>query len=242
MNGSVVVDGFISFIPNFNNGDNNLTYKEWKEPSTASTINLPPGAFFIARGEDNLPTMFIVDTDGNPSDVIETTKNWVNDQISSISISGQITAKNLKSNTLNASTTTGHGQIPYQSDEDTTSFSNNLKFSNGPPGSPSLICPNFQGNASSATILNNARTIGGVSFNGSTNISLPGVNATGNQNTTGKAAGVYYVQSSAPTGSSSSAPPDGTMWLDTSTSELKIYYGVVWNIITTLKYYYYEKH
>ena len=40
----------------------------------------------------------------------------------------------------------------------------------------------------SAATLTNARTIGGVSFNGSTNINLPGVNTTGNQNTSGNAA------------------------------------------------------
>ena len=44
------------------------------------------------------------------------------------------------------------------------------------------------GNASTATTLQTARTIGGVSFDGSANINLPGVNATGNQNTTGSAA------------------------------------------------------
>ena len=42
--------------------------------------------------------------------------------------------------------------------------------------------------AGTATALANARTIGGVSFDGSANINLPGVNATGNQNTTGSAA------------------------------------------------------
>jgi hypothetical protein len=46
------------------------------------------------------------------------------------------------------------------------------------------------GNASTATTLQNARTIGGVSFNGSANIDLPGVNTAGNQNTTGTSAGV----------------------------------------------------
>ena len=46
------------------------------------------------------------------------------------------------------------------------------------------------GNAGSATILENARTIGGVSFNGSANIDLPGVNSAGNQNTTGTSAGL----------------------------------------------------
>jgi hypothetical protein len=44
------------------------------------------------------------------------------------------------------------------------------------------------GNASTATTLETARTIGGVSFNGSANIDLAGVNTTGNQDTTGNAA------------------------------------------------------
>ena len=44
------------------------------------------------------------------------------------------------------------------------------------------------GNASTATALENARTIGGVSFDGTANINLPGVNAAGNQDTSGTAA------------------------------------------------------
>ena len=44
------------------------------------------------------------------------------------------------------------------------------------------------GNAGSATVLQTARNIGGVSFNGSANINLPGVNQAGNQNTSGNAA------------------------------------------------------
>ena len=46
------------------------------------------------------------------------------------------------------------------------------------------------GNAATATALATARTIGGVSFDGTANINLPGVNAAGNQNTTGTAATV----------------------------------------------------
>ena len=41
------------------------------------------------------------------------------------------------------------------------------------------------GNADTATALETARTIGGVSFDGTANINLPGVNTTGNQDTTG---------------------------------------------------------
>jgi hypothetical protein len=44
------------------------------------------------------------------------------------------------------------------------------------------------GNASTATTLQTARTIGGVSFNGAADINLPGVNTAGNQNTSGNAA------------------------------------------------------
>ena len=43
------------------------------------------------------------------------------------------------------------------------------------------------GNAATATALETARNIGGVSFDGTGNIDLPGVNATGTQNTSGQA-------------------------------------------------------
>ena len=43
------------------------------------------------------------------------------------------------------------------------------------------------GNAATATALQTARNIGGVSFDGTANIDLPGVNATGTQNTSGQA-------------------------------------------------------
>ena len=50
------------------------------------------------------------------------------------------------------------------------------------------ITGDVTGNADTATALATARTIGGVSFNGSANINLPGVNSAGNQNTSGTAA------------------------------------------------------
>ena len=45
------------------------------------------------------------------------------------------------------------------------------------------------GNAATATALETARNIGGVSFDGTGNINLPGVNTAGNQNTTGTSGG-----------------------------------------------------
>jgi hypothetical protein len=50
------------------------------------------------------------------------------------------------------------------------------------------------GNAATATKLATARTIGGVSFDGSGNINLPGVNTAGNQNTSGNAATATTLQ------------------------------------------------
>ena len=50
------------------------------------------------------------------------------------------------------------------------------------------VTGDLTGNASTATTLQTARTIGGVSFDGSGNINLPGVNQTGNQDTSGNAA------------------------------------------------------
>jgi len=50
------------------------------------------------------------------------------------------------------------------------------------------LAGNLTGNADTATALQTARTIGGVSFDGTSNINLPGVNQVGNQNTTGSAA------------------------------------------------------
>jgi len=47
---------------------------------------------------------------------------------------------------------------------------------------------NVTGNAATATALQNARTIGGVSFDGTADIDLPGVNTAGSQDTTGNAA------------------------------------------------------
>ena len=49
------------------------------------------------------------------------------------------------------------------------------------------------GNASTATALATARDIGGVSFDGTSNINLPGVNTAGNQDTTGTATNASHV-------------------------------------------------
>ncbi len=69
----------------------------------------------------------------------------------------------------------------------TVTIGNGLNVTGGINGS-------LNGNAATATKLQTARTIGGVSFDGSANIDLPGVNKAGNQSTTGNAATATKLQ------------------------------------------------
>jgi len=55
-------------------------------------------------------------------------------------------------------------------------------------GTVALTSSDITGNAATATALETARTIGGVSFDGTANINLPGVNTSGSQDTSGNAA------------------------------------------------------
>jgi hypothetical protein len=74
------------------------------------------------------------------------------------------------------------------------------------------------GNAATATTLQTARTIGGVSFNGSANINLPGVNTAGNQNTTGTAANVTGTVAVANGGTGRTSLTTGNVVLGAGTS------------------------
>ena len=67
-----------------------------------------------------------------------------------------------------------------------TAFTGNL--TGNVTGNTSGSAGSCSGNSATATILETARDIGGVSFNGSASINLPGVNTSGNQDTTGNAA------------------------------------------------------
>jgi hypothetical protein len=60
--------------------------------------------------------------------------------------------------------------------------------------SAGTITAALNGNAGTATILQTTRSIGGVNFNGSANINLPGVNTAGNQDTSGNAATATILQ------------------------------------------------
>ena len=73
----------------------------------------------------------------------------------------------------------------YASSVSATSFSG--AFSGNVTGNITGSSGSCTGNSATATALQNARNIGGVSFNGTADINLPGVNQAGNQNTSGTA-------------------------------------------------------
>ena len=58
---------------------------------------------------------------------------------------------------------------------------------NDTDGKLNFVVSNISGNAGTATALATARNIGGVSFDGTANINLPGVNTAGDQDTSGNA-------------------------------------------------------
>jgi hypothetical protein len=64
---------------------------------------------------------------------------------------------------------------------------------NGVLNDSKLLLLDSTGNALTASKLQTPRTIGGVYFDGSANINLPGVNTVGNQNTTGHAASATTI-------------------------------------------------
>ena len=85
-------------------------------------------------------------------------------------------------------TTAATGDLPPKSGTNLT-FNSNTGILTA-TGFAGPLTGNVTGNAATATALETARTIGGVSFDGTANITLPGVDAAGNQNTTGTAAGL----------------------------------------------------
>lgn len=80
------------------------------------------------------------------------------------------------------------GEWHQDADNSTVVHNSGNEMIGGSKTFSSTINGNLNGNSTTATKLQTARKIGGVSFDGSADINLPGVNTTGNQDTTGNAA------------------------------------------------------
>ena len=101
---------------------------------------------------------------------------------------------------LNASLTVGrdaHNQIDFSTDNEIHFKTNNetpvIKMKASGEIEATKFDGALEGNADTATALATARNIGGQSFDGTGDIVLPGVNAEGNQNTSGRALHVYVA-------------------------------------------------
>jgi hypothetical protein len=105
------------------------------------------------------------------------TNTFTVEQIFSGGITGDLTGTASNASKLD-------GKLPATANTATTIVARDASgnFSAG------TITADLTGTASKATKLATARTIGGVSFNGTANITLPGVNTGGTQNTSGNAA------------------------------------------------------
>ena len=89
------------------------------------------------------------------------------------------------------------------------------------------------GNADTATQLATARTIGGVSFNGTANINLPGVNAAGNQNTSGTAAALSATLAVASGGTNTTSYTKGDILIASAGTTLtKLAVGTNGHVLT----------
>jgi hypothetical protein len=78
-----------------------------------------------------------------------------------------------------------------------------------------------QNTTGSAATLTTAQYIGGVSFNGSAAIDLPGVNTAGNQNTTGTSGGITFTELdvTAPDATSGASIDSGSVWSVSASSD-----------------------
>ena len=109
--------------------------------------------------------------------------------------------------------------LTFNSSSDTltaTAFSGPLTGNvTGNASGSSGSCTGNSATATSAATLTTARDIGGVSFNGSASINLPGVNTAGNQNTSGTAAGLSatLATGSGGTGLTGAVVGKQTMWI-----------------------------
>ena len=137
--------------------------------SAVTSVKIADGAISSVKIADSAVTSSkiadgaIVNADVNASAAIADTK------LSTISTAGKV------SNSATTATAINTGSAIVSRD-------GSGSFSAG------TVTAALTGNASTATALETARDIGGVSFDGTASINLPGVNAAGNQDTSGNAA------------------------------------------------------
>jgi hypothetical protein len=147
-------------------------------------------AFFVLEGAAGAGELYVMNTEGT---ITFGTTNITFTQVASTAVYSAGNGVTLTGTVFTADAGTGVtvdgsginiGQA-VETNSDVTFNSVTASLSGNVTGN---VTGDVTGNADTATALETARNIGGVSFDGTASINLPGVNTTGNQNTTGNAA------------------------------------------------------
>ena len=152
-------------------------------------MSFPPQSFYFIDGNTAIgqSTLSLIQSESGSFGVGATTDLIVNQ----INASGVITASRFVGNmegTVSGNISGTAGGLSGTPNIYVNAIDANRFHNTGVTTSQGGFDGDLTGNASSATQLQNARNIGGVSFNGTADIDLPGVNIAGNQNTSGTAA------------------------------------------------------
>ena len=152
-------------------------------------MSFPPQSFYFIDGNTAIgqSTLNLIQSESGSFGVGATTDLIVNQ----INASGVITASRFVGNiegTVSGNISGTAGGLSGTPNIYVNAIDANRFHNTGVTTSQGGFDGDLTGNASSATQLQNARNIGGVSFNGTADIDLPGVTLPGNQNTSGTAA------------------------------------------------------
>jgi hypothetical protein len=147
-------------------------------------------AFFVLEGNEGAGELYVMNTEGT---ITFGTTNITFTQVAStavysagngLTLTGTVFAADAGTGVTVDGTGINIGQA-VETTSDVTFNSVTASLSGNVTGN---VTGDVTGNADTATALETARNIGGVSFDGTASINLPGVNTTGNQDTTGNAA------------------------------------------------------
>ena len=147
-------------------------------------------AFFVLEGNAGAGELYVMNTEGT---ITFGTTNITFTQVAStavysagngLTLTGTVFAADAGTGVTVDGTGINIGQA-VETTSDVTFNSVSASLSGNVTGN---VTGDVTGNADTATALETARNIGGVSFDGTASINLPGVNTTGNQDTTGNAA------------------------------------------------------
>jgi len=159
------------------------------DPTGDRTVTIPDGSGTIAYLDSNITgNAATATTATTATNVTATANNTADETVYLTFVDGATGSQGVE-------TDTGLNYNPSSGVLTTTSVTGNL--TGNVTGNISGTSGSTTGNAATATALATARNIGGVSFDGTASINLPGVNTAGSQDTSGTAAEATNVTATA---------------------------------------------